>query len=202
MGFTITKGFSFNSASTVNAANLHALIEAATLSNGNRESIDRTRVCPIFYSATAPTSPTDGELWLNSVSGQLIAWKASISHWVPATPQQQYQTVHSASAAIAAGQALKAVAGVYLALADGGAGNENVIGIAAHDAVANGQLVWVTHGLVLAKVTGAVVAGNRMKLSSTAGLLADAGTAALGSGMVGTAMMADSGGSCWISLKR
>lgn len=203
MGFTVTKGFSFNSGSTVNAANLHSLIEAATLSNGNREGIDRTRVCPIFYSATAPSSPTNGELWLNSISGALLAWKSASNLWMPTMAQQARQTVAPGGLAITAGQAIKAVQGLYVALADGGAGDANVIGIAAHDAVASGSLVYVTHGLVLAKTAGAGInAGERVRLSATAGKLESAGANGVGHSIVGTAMMAEAGGSTWISLKR
>ena len=202
MPFTVTKGYSFAAGGTVNAAHLHALIESATLANGNRDSIDRTRVCPIYYAATAPTSPTDGELWLNSVSGAMVAWKAASSIWVPTGPQQQRQTVAAGTPDIAAGQAVKAVAGFYVALADGGEGSENVIGIAAHGAVAGASLVYVTHGLVSASVVGTISPGNRVQLSATAGSLEDAGTNAVGHVCCGTAMMADSGGYAWSSLKR
>jgi hypothetical protein len=115
---------------------------------------------------------------------------------MPTSVNHFLYTVDPASAAISAGHALKFTNG-YLSLSNDGVGR-GVGAIAAHDAVANGSIVAVMHGIVRAKITGTVVAGNTLQLSASAGLLQAGG----GSSTMAKALDDAAGGLAWINLRR
>jgi hypothetical protein len=198
MSATITKGYSFVQGGTCNAAHLHAEIESATIAGVDRGNIDRVNVCPITLSSSAPAAPVDKELWQNSTTMMILAWDNHFQRWMPTSINHVLYTVDSGSAAISAGNSLKITNG-FFSLADGGLGALNVVAIAAHDAVAGGYIVAAVHGIVRAKVTGTVVAGDLLQLSATAGVL----QSGAGSTKTIARVLDDAiGGLAWINLKR
>lgn len=208
MSATFTKGYTFASGGTCNAANLHTLLESATLASVTRDNVDRTTAgqacCPFTFSSSAPSAPVALELWQNSLSMVILAWNATNSRWEATNTNHERWLVASTSSAITAAYALKAMPLYEVALADGGLDDENVVGIAAHDASASGQVVIVRHGICRAKVTGTVNAGDGLQLSATAGQLQSSdGPFNQGAGLVARALTTkDVSGYSWVILKR
>lgn len=201
MGFVLTHGHNFVDGDTVNAVNLHALIESATLTNGDRASIDRTRVSPVTYGSSAPSSPAEGELWQNSITLQILAWKSSNSTWNPVFTNLRLAQVDPSGTAVSAGEAVKAT-NSYISKADGGTTTQNVVGIAAFGAATGEWVIYVRHGITKALVTGAVSAGDGLRLSATAGLLESGGATLTGKTLIARALSDSAAGAAWINLRR
>jgi hypothetical protein len=204
MAATLTKGTTYTAGSSVTAANLHALVESATIANIDRDNIDRASVTPATRQTAEPSAPSDSEVWQSSTTNLLATRDDGNARWLPASPNCRSVTLASTSAAAPAGTLLKATAITTVSVADGGLGGTNVVGVATHAITPGSDGVMIVHGICKALSTGTINAGEAVQLSGTSGSCASvgAGGAGIGGGVVGIALQAASGGSVWIKLRR
>lgn len=203
---TIVKGTTFSS--IVTAGGLHAMVELATISGIDRGAMRSSEVSVASLSASKLSSPSSREVWQTSPGDLLASWDATNSRWLGALPQVQRYTVAAGSSAVAAGDALMAIGvsglGTLTLQLASGASTAKVVAIALAAAAVGEESICAVSGLVKASSTGAISAGQAVKLSSTAGKLASAGAAGTGKGweVVGNAISVASGGLVWICLRR
>ena len=202
----LVKGTTFNT--WVTAGGLHALIEQATITNIDRGSMRPSEASVATLSTTPPPSPMDRELWQTSPSNALASYDSAGTAFRGAVPMVRAYTLDG-TAAVVAGDALIATGSATLSelkLVKSATGfpNSVVVGIATAACAVGSKSVCVIAGPVKCNTTGTIVAGQAVKLSSTAGLLQNAGSPGSGFGslVIGRCITDATGGTAWINLAR
>ena len=203
---TIVKGASFSG--TVTAGGMHTLVESATISAIDRASLRTTEIAVATQSPSAPSSPTDKELWQAYPSNGLASYDLANLRWNGALPTIRRYTLSSLSAAVVAGNTLisdglGSLDALSLFLAPGSAINAGACAVALHPVSPGGVGLCVIAGPAYVACTGTITAGQSVKQSTTPGAVQ---SAALGAGagweFIGEATVASSGGFVWSNLRR
>ena len=202
MAAAFTRGTTYVASGTVSATNLHALVEGAAIANIDRTNIDRTSLATATSSVSAPTSPTEKEIWQDSTTQIIVARDTATGRWKAVLPNCRNVQLSASSAAVSGGSLLKFTGTDVVALADGGVSGA-VHCIAAHPMSPGDYGVAVMHGVCKVLTTGTVSAGQAVRLSATSGVAESAGAAGSGYGpnVFGKVLQAASGGSAWIVKK-
>ena len=203
MPASITRGTTITSGGSITSAALKSLIESATISGIDRENIDRSQVTPMTTSSTAPATPAAGEIWMDSTTYVPVAYDSTNLRWKAALPHCENVQLSASSASVTSGALLKAVSQGVVALADGGVGHQNVVGIAAIPMNPGDYGVMIRHGVARIATTGTVDPGMGLRLSSTSGVAEGvAGATSYGPAIFARALIAASGGFTWSRLLR
>ena len=202
MSAAFTRGTTYVAGGTVNSTNLHALVEGAAIANIDRTNVNRTSLAVVTSSTSAPTSPTEKEIWQDATTHLIVTWDSATGRWKAALPNCVNVQLSALSAAASGGSLLKFTGTDVVALADGGVGGA-VHCVAAHPMSPGDYGVAVMYGVFKLLTTGTVSAGQSVRLSATAGVAESAGAAGSGFGPAAFAhvLAAASGGSAWVIKK-
>lgn len=202
MPATIGKGATFTT--TVTAGGLHALVESATIS-----LIDRANVGTGYSLATRESifGAIDNEILQDSSGNGLMTYDLAQARYLPGLPTAEAFTLSAFALPVSSGSLLfPSNTGVptELILSDfSAAAGSLVVGVSMFQVAAGGKGVAITSGVARILSTGAISAGQALKVSS-GGLAEAAGAAGTGFGALvfGVALSAASGGYVWANLRR
>lgn len=201
---TFTRGTTYSTGSQVTSANLATLVESATLGGVDRSNIDDTTGQVITTATDPPIDLATLEPWQQEDQLWPVT-KLSSSDVAPVLPQAVTCSVDAASGNILAGDVLEIVgfssgrSVVKLHTGD----SWRVLGNAAHDAVALGQVVCILHGLVRMRVGSAIAVGEMVQ-PDTAGVVERVDAPGSGDGLLGlgVALKAAATGFVWVNRRR